>query len=298
MTIPPLLTLLAGAALGGTLSGRVLDFQDRPVAGARVVVGSDTALSGEDGSFQVERSTGLARRTQGVDVEAFGPRIGMEGGALRLGLGSRDPLGRGRGGRIVRAPEASGMSRALAADDTLRIFWNWKALLKLPLRQTEGSVPAFRVDTLWQANPRFVWNPVARPGSVASSDGKVHLRTVTLGVRSWTVDFAVVNYNVGWIDSSISRLCPEGWRFPDGRDWDALIDSLNPSWKVADTLEALGLGVYGAAISGMPYSDSRNGGQMVVDVIEAYPDGDRSYDVWVSGRTKYGKADLRCVKEN
>jgi hypothetical protein len=295
MKLLPLFLAIPALALAGKYSGMILDFQNQPVSGATVRIGSDSVTTNASGTYSLARSAGIARKTASSSNASH---LALDGMRPVLTYHGSDISGRIRpGSPSHRAAQETFpvAARSAAAKDTLRVFWKGTSMLQLLLEDSTNSVQTVRIDTLWEAGNYF-WNPLSKPGTVVARDSLTHMRTVTFGKLTWTVDLVAWNLPVSSITAKTGDLCPVGFGIPNNSHWNALMDSLGQNKWIHDTLITLGFPITTNFLSGTPYSNASNGGFIQVDVIEPYSDGDRSYDIWMSGRTKYGTTNLRCVK--
>lgn len=255
------LALLPVVAFAGTFSGSVVSLEGAPIPGAVVKAGTDSDVTTANGSWTLARSTYSAYKAR--TAIRITPHLVVEYGRPRLSFAGMDIAGRHRStafsSRDERAQsgaegELGAIARAMAASDTLYVYWKGKRLTVLPVPSDTGSV-IFRIDTAWKGDAGIPWNPRIAYGSLTDArDGQTY-RTIVIEGLTWMAENMNYRNSVGNSDTvgkcysnredscskygrlytweegtdgfvsnalnidGVKGICPAGWHLPSDAEW-------------------------------------------------------------------------------
>jgi len=260
--------LLAPTLSLAAVSGTVTMLDGTPIAGAVLKVGTDSVTTTAGGTFALARSAGISTRSG--KTRSVTSHLTLENGHPRLNFAGFDLSGRPQSSvfdakrslSVPRAEPRDGVegsrttaARSSASRDTLRLYWKGKRLTVLPV--PSDTTVTLRIDTAWDSDYGYLWDPTAEYGTLHDSrDGRVY-RTLQIGAQTWMAenlrftdpngytggcyyaDFSgkggvceVEGRLYGWSTlvgtdtipgNVLHGICPTGWHVPSDTEWGTML---------------------------------------------------------------------------
>lgn len=258
------------AATAATISGSILDSTGRglPGVGVSLALGGGATTTDLSGNWSISvAADGLAPHIPAKSAPESHPVF--DGHRIRVRYRGMDAAGRASFpvavtqnlASVEPAGNRNAAREATASIDTIRVTWNGRHLVRLPIAITaDSSGISFRIDTAWSDDFGSPWNPRIAYGSLLDRrDGQVY-RTVDIGGKRWMAENLALKVDRSWcygdsascgpygrlygfaaaMDADPSAdttllgavlprrgICPVGWHVPSDTEWKAMALSVD-----------------------------------------------------------------------